>query len=99
MDRRQSRADARVIRDRTISERHVEVNADEDLLPGWIDVPDRPLREARHAKLRRSGNPELRRDERGDVSETAGVTPLVVVPGDDLHGIAENDRVDRTDDR
>src|SRR2546425_2092235 len=38
-------------------------------------------------------------DERGDVGEAAGVAPLVVVPGDDLHHIAEHDRVDAAHDR
>src|SRR3989442_10938983 len=42
---------------------------------------------------------DLGRDERGNVREPARVTPLVVVPGDDLDHIAERDRVDAAHDR
>src|SRR5881396_2675345 len=42
---------------------------------------------------------DLGRDERGNVREPARVTPLVVIPGDDLDHIAERDRVDAAHDR
>src|SRR2546427_2262045 len=41
----------------------------------------------------------LRGDELGDVGEAARVTPLVVVPRDDLDHVSEDDRVHRADDR
>src|SRR5438309_3036732 len=44
-------------------------------------------------------NAHLRGDELGDVGEAARVTPLVVVPGNDLDHVAEDDRVHRTHDR
>src|SRR5439155_25171145 len=99
-DRRERRPDARVVGDRTVGERDVEIDADEDLLPGRIDVPDRPLREARQLPRASGGrHPHLRRNECSDVSKTAGVSPLVVVPGDDLDHIPERDRVDAAHDR
>src|SRR5205823_6838135 len=42
---------------------------------------------------------ELRGDKGRDVGETAGVPPLVVVPGDHLDHVAEHDRVDAAHDR
>src|SRR6266542_3712786 len=41
--------------------------------------------------LRRRWNAKLGCDERRDVGEPAGVAPLVVVPGDDLHHVAEDE--------
>src|SRR6266850_5460312 len=41
----------------------------------------------------------LRGDELGDVGEAARVAPLVVVPGNDLDHVAEDDRVQRAHDR
>src|SRR5256885_3806922 len=41
----------------------------------------------------------LRGDELGDVGEAARVAPLVVVPGNDLDHVAQDDRVQRTHDR
>ena len=42
-NRRQRRADARVVTDDAALERHVEVDADEDALPSEIQIPDREL--------------------------------------------------------
>ncbi len=42
LDRRQRRADARVVGNRAVLDRHVEVHADEDALAGEIEIRDAP---------------------------------------------------------
>ncbi len=47
LDRRQRRADARVVRDRAVLDRHVEVDPDERLLPAQVEIADAPRRHVR----------------------------------------------------
>ncbi len=68
LDRRQRRADPGVVRDRAVLERDVEVDPDQH-----------PL-----VRRRRPGPPVSSQQPLHEVSDAVGVSPLVVVPGDDL---------------
>ena len=54
-DGRQRRADARVVADRAVLDRHVEIDADEDLLAPQIEVADRQLHRRNLKALCRPG--------------------------------------------
>src|SRR4030095_13089273 len=81
--RGERRGDAGVIGDTTVLEGDVEVHSQEDAFPGEVDLRDAELGQS---ELQRSGHvPD-------EVPHAAGVTPLVVVPGQDLHEVAVHHR-------
>src|SRR5712664_2687747 len=87
--RRQSFADACVVGDDAVFQRHVEVHADENALAAEVEVVDGELghelvtRDSCETSGQGVACPtlELRRQEFDQVAATAGVAPLVVVPG------------------
>ena len=104
-DRRERRADARVVGDPAVLERDVEVDADEDALARGVQVPDGELvhgsvppgagrRGPSVRPIGGRGQAGARRRTR-EVRHAAAVAPLVVVPGDDLDEVAAQDHVRR----
>ena len=91
-DRRDRRADARVVGDLAVGERDVEVDADEDAFAGDVRVADRELvHRSRRQSPDQAGDGQARGDEGDQVGDPAAVAPLVVVPGDDLDHVAAED--------
>ena len=94
LDGRQRGANARIIGDAPLRvQRHIEIDAHQDALPGDIDIAYGLLI---HSDV--SLKPFLR-DEMGQIGHAAGVTPFVVVPCDDLDHIADNHGGQAIDDR
>ena len=85
LDARQRRADATVVGDATgavagVLERDVEVRPHEDPATGDVEIVDRVHRECLEGLA----------DEHGQVDQAVAVAPLVVVPAEDLGGVAED---------
>ena len=75
-------ADPRVVGDRAVLERHVQVRADEHALAGDVGVPDRAGQP--HSGGARPASSDRSRDQ---IDEAAAVAPLVVVPAEDLRQV------------
>ncbi len=87
-------ADPAIVADLAIAHRHVEVLAQQDPLAVHIDVIDGRLGQRHHSGL------EPGHDEVHEVHDAAGVSPLVVVPGEHLDGsVTEQHRRRRIEDR
>ena len=91
--RRQRGADARVVGDAAVLERHVQVAAHEHALTA------RPRPRERTAAVRTHSGRKRRADLRHQVDEPARVAPLVVVPAEDLDHRSVHHRQVAVEDR
>src|ERR671937_2688645 len=81
LDRGQGCSNARVVGDAAVLERYVEVDAHEEALPGHVRVANR-------ARLMRVGHAPSLQNALDEVGQPARVSPLVVIPAEDLDLIA-----------
>jgi len=95
-DRRQRRLDARVVADRAILDRHVEVDPDENAFSPELEVLDRKL----HRPAKAFALQTFLDQQAKQINTATRVAPLVVVPGEDFDEIAVHHlRVGCVDDR